>query len=108
ELRYPHGGENVTHPVVKSRLQEGEGTIRLHGAVIPQAADPVGQIVVIGGDHAALAGGDPFSRVETEAAHGSKCANLTPEIGGSDRAGGILNDRNAPSVAQRDDLGHGG
>ena len=59
-----------------------------------KAAKPLGELVVAGGDHAALGGGDRLDRVEREAGHVRPGAVADRPVGGrcTERLGGVLDD----------------
>ena len=58
-------------------------------------ADPVGDVVTVGGDQAALASSDVLGRVEREARRVGDCADLSAAIHALERVSGILDDGNA-------------
>src|SRR4029077_14677789 len=73
ELRDPDGAENVGEPVVQARMSDLEVATGLDPVVAHTAKRP-GEERVVGGDGAALAGGDDLPRVEREAGEGAKAA----------------------------------
>jgi hypothetical protein len=63
DLRDPHGGLEVGHPVVVTGHLV---LVPLAHALVAQDAQPVGDGVVVGRDHAALTGGEVLGGVEGE------------------------------------------
>ena len=57
---------------------------------VAKQPQPLGEVVVVGHDHAALAGGDDLVRVEAEAGHGSERAGLAAADGRAVRLGAVL------------------
>ncbi len=108
QLGHADGGQDVAHAVVEAGGLEPEAAALAHAAVAAQEADASGELVVRGGDHAALAGRDRLARVEAEAAGQTDAAGLLPPDGRAQRARSVLDDGQAVRIGHAHDSIHVG
>jgi hypothetical protein len=89
-LGHAHGGADVAQPVVEPGLGEGEPAAGPHPSVAAEQLEALGQHVVVGHHHAALAGGDHLAGVEAVAADVAQAPARPPVVRGAQGAGGVL------------------
>ena len=89
------------------RLVAGHGDVVERAVATPHDAEIVDRgrdVIAVGRDDSALAGGDVLRRVEREARGSRQCADLAPAVLALDRVRGVLDDRQ-PERPQRVEIG---
>ena len=76
--------------------------------VLAQLAQARGELGVLGGDHAALAGGDHLARVQREARQRAERADRPALVGRADRARRVLDEQQPALVGEREERVHVG
>ena len=76
--------------------------------VLAQLPQPRGDLRILDGDHAALAGGDHLARVQREARQRPERADRPALVAGADRARGVLDDRQAVALGELEQRVHVG
>ena len=108
ELRQRHGALQLRHPAV----ERDEVVIGLLVAVAPGLVDeephPARQRVIVGDDHAALAGRDVLALLEAEAADRAERAEGLAGVAGTVGLGAILDHRDPVLIGKPEDRPHVG
>ena len=105
QLDAADGGGHVRHAVVEAH--QLVGVLLLHALVADEAA-AAGQLGVGRGDHAALEAGHVLGGVEGEGAPGPEGAHGLAVDGGAVRLGAVLEDGQAVTLGDGEDLRHVG
>ena len=117
ELAEPERRLHVGHALVPAALGIGldddvlravAGEVGDVHRVLAQPAQALGDLRVLDGDHAALAGGDDLARMQREAGQRPERADRPPAVGRADRARGVLDDRQPVALAEREEGVHVG
>jgi hypothetical protein len=89
-LRETKNRRNLTQAVVEAGLDELHARRALrYCTMISQEPQPLGQVTIVGGYHAAFPTGDHLPWMETKTTHGAMSATPNVVTGGTQRAGRI-------------------